>query len=243
MSHIWPCMASPDPPNSHSPDWTEWSQRLKAHDLSSILTCTDDTTTNVPLEAPCQVFACLSSGRSDSLSPCAHYGLTYVNSRLLSKKRQPDLPWCRSSYLLERHLAPGGRYHPRPLYDFASRVNTFSYRSIDCTCRPDAAWPASEVSCGLTPATMQDAPHPHTMMTSEEVDWLVYSYLQESGKPCESSLRVMRTQTALFWKGGGSSKLVQSSTRCSAAVLCSAYLYILPQDHQSDLPKAFVERS
>lgn len=30
-----------------------------------------------------------------------------------------------------------------------------------------------------------DSPHPHTMMTSDEVDWLVYSYLQESG---ESSL-------------------------------------------------------
>lgn len=27
-----------------------------------------------------------------------------------------------------------------------------------------------------------DSPHPHSLMTSDEVDWLVYSYLQESGE-------------------------------------------------------------
>lgn len=41
------------------------------------------------------------------------------------------------------------------------------------------------VSLARPPSEMQsppESPHPHTMMTSDEVDWLVYSYLQESGK-------------------------------------------------------------
>lgn len=33
-----------------------------------------------------------------------------------------------------------------------------------------------------------DSPHPHTMMSSDEVDWLVYSYLQESGEWMLSSV-------------------------------------------------------